>query len=166
MAANVVYDSEMLPVVVAHRKVRRSRCMCLLFLFLIATFVGLGPIMVYRSLGVPLPEGLKGYRNVYVSLPFLPSSCLRCPLIAPTGILRQPWVIVSQLNAANESPAPLDGVEAQVPWPAQQQSSETNTKPISIPRAHLHPPKRTQFPTSITTPDAPTTTNLHPAPVP
>ena len=42
--------------------------MCLLFLFLIATFVGLTPIMVYRSLGVPLPEGFKEYRNVYAPL--------------------------------------------------------------------------------------------------
>lgn len=42
--------------------------MCLLFLFSIATFVGLAPIMVYRSLGVPLPDKLKAYRNVYASL--------------------------------------------------------------------------------------------------
>ena len=68
MAADFVYDGDVLPLFITPRKVRRSRCMCLLFLFLIATFVGLAPIMVYRSLGVPLPDKLKGYRNVYVSL--------------------------------------------------------------------------------------------------
>lgn len=49
--------------------------MRLLFLLLIAIFVGLAPIMVYRSLGVPLPDKLKGYRNVYV-----PPSVFLCVL--------------------------------------------------------------------------------------
>lgn len=75
MTANLLYDSEVPSLVITHRKVRRSRCMCLLFLFLIATFVGFAPIMVYRSLGVPLPEGLKGYRNMYA--PFLLIGALR-----------------------------------------------------------------------------------------
>ena len=61
-----MYDREVLPLFITHRKVRRSRCMCFLFLFLIAIFVGLVPIMVYRSLGAPLPDGLRGYRNMYV----------------------------------------------------------------------------------------------------
>ncbi|KAF9788103.1 hypothetical protein BJ322DRAFT_605927 [Thelephora terrestris] len=82
MAANFLHESEVPSLVITHRKVRRSRCMCLLFLFLLATFVGLAPIMVYRSLGVPLPEGLRGYRNVYVSSPFIGFLCLRCALIA------------------------------------------------------------------------------------
>lgn len=68
MAADFMLDSEVLPLFIAPRTVRRSRCMCLLFLFLIATFVGLAPIMVYRSLGVALPDALKGHRNVYVHL--------------------------------------------------------------------------------------------------
>jgi hypothetical protein len=42
--------------------------MRLLFLLLIAIFVGLAPIMVYRSLGVPLSEELQGRRNVYARL--------------------------------------------------------------------------------------------------
>lgn len=138
MAADFLYDSEMLPLVIAHPKVRRSRCMCLLFLFLIATFVGLVPIMVYRSLGVPLPEGLKGYRNVH------------------------PWMVVSQPQLVNESPTPLGGADVQVPLSAQQQiNSETNakSKSISIPKAHLHPPRPTQGSTSILLSDLPSSTD-------
>ncbi|KAF9653651.1 hypothetical protein BDM02DRAFT_3107601 [Thelephora ganbajun] len=139
MAADLEYDSEIVPVFITHRKVRRSRCMCLLFLFLVATFVGLAPIMVYRSLGVPLPDGLRGHRNV------------------------QPWTIVSQLNPAPGSP-PLDGADVQAPWSAQQQSSGTIAKPktIVIPKAHIHPHIHAQ--PSITSSDPPTFTNLHPIP--
>ena len=76
MAADLVCDSEMLPFFITHRKVRRSRCVCLLFLFMIATFVGLTPIMVYRSLGIPLSDGLRGRRSVCVLLPvFLCAVC-------------------------------------------------------------------------------------------
>jgi len=121
MAAKLVCDSEMLPIFIPHRKVRRSRCMCLLFLFLIATFVGLTPIVVYRSLGVPLPDGLRGHGSV---------------------ILSQFWMNVSQLNPASGSPPP-DGADTETMWSAQSRSRETATEPKTAVIPRDHPPPST-----------------------
>lgn len=94
--------------------------MCLLFLFLIAASVGLVPIMVYRSLGVPLPNRLKGYRNVYALLP----SSFRVDrlLTVLTGIPRQPWMI----GPAYSSPS-SEGVDVQTPLSTPSQDPETTT---------------------------------------
>ena len=128
--------------------------MCLLFLFLIATFVGLAPIMVYRSLGVPLPDKLKGYRNVYAPLSF--RAVTTEVLTSLIGISRQPWIVVPQPSPA-DGPPPLDGANIQTQWTAQWQDPETTTKPkpVSIPKAHIRPPIPAQFSTSITS-DPPT----------
>jgi len=77
-------------------------------------------------------------------------------LTAPTGISRQPWMIVSQTSQPNGQPSP-DGANIQTLWSAQWQDPETTAKPkpISIPKGHLRPP--VQFPTSITS-DPPTPT--------
>jgi len=129
MPVDFVYQGEVLPLFIAPRKVRRSRCMCLLFLFLIAAFVGLAPIMVYRSLGVPLPEKLKGYRNV------------------------QPWMIGSQLDAI-DGPTPNES-SSQTSWSSrwQAQNPTTRSNVIVIPKAHLHPPIPARISTSIPPPD-------------
>ena len=125
------------------------------FLFLIATFVGLAPIMVYRSLGVPLPVGLKGHRDMYVP------PCVHRPLITLTGILSQPWIIGSRSDPANASPPP-DGDDNQTPL----QDHETIARPKTIvtPKAHLHPSTPVQLPTPTTSPDLPTPTIPRPTP--
>ena len=152
MGADFVYDSETPSVIITHRKVRRSRCMCLLFLFLIAIFVGLVPIMVYRSLGVPLPRGL---RNVRVHC--LSSLYLHWPLTALAGISRQPWVIISTRLMNRRHCWTERMIFKSRPQPSGRIPRQTNPSP----KPHFHPPKHTRLPSSTS---SSASANLLPSP--
>ena len=79
-----------------------------------------------------------------------------CVLTAPTRMLSQPWINVSQLNPTSGSPPP-DGADTETMWSAQSQSRETATEPktVATPKARLHPSTSGQLSTSTTPSDLP-----------
>ena len=90
----------------------------------------------------------------YVRSP--PGLSVCCLLTAPTRMLSQSWINVSQLNPASGSPPP-NGADTETMWSAQSQSRETATelKTIATPKARLHPSTPGQLSTSTTLSDLP-----------
>ena len=110
--------------------------------------------------GIPLAGGSATGRTerVQESVRLL-LCCISLTTLSVNFFHSQPWMIVPQL--VDESPTPLDRADVQVPLSAQQQNSGTNaeSKPISIPRAHLHLPRPTQGSTSVLSSDLPPSTD-------
>ena len=122
--------------------------------------------------GIPLPGSFPTGEFERVQQCVCPSSFSRfvyCLLIARTGILSHPWMVVPQ-PSPTDGPPP-DGVDIQPPWTAEFQSDETTTKPktIVVPAVQLrpsHPPAPAQSSTSITSSDLPTPTERRPTSYP